>query len=77
MERGRVLEELKTDNGISNDAHGQIMNNGDFVVNGNTIGNIGEYVDERHRRRQNSIADDTAERCLPNMWGKGVRKGSR
>jgi hypothetical protein len=41
---GRALEALKHDNGIANDFHGQIMDNGDFVGNGVTIGNIGDYL---------------------------------
>jgi len=43
-EWGRALEALKRDNGLRNDVHGQIMTNGDFVVNGETIGNIADYI---------------------------------
>jgi len=43
-EWGRALEDLKRDNGIGNAEHGKIMSNGDFVVNGNTIGNITHYL---------------------------------
>jgi filamentous hemagglutinin len=41
---GRALEQLKREYGVPNDVHGQIMDNGDFVVNGSTIGNIGHYL---------------------------------
>lgn len=43
-EWGDALESLKDFNGIPNDVHGQIMDNGDFMVRGNTIDNIGNYV---------------------------------
>jgi hypothetical protein len=43
-EWGRALEALKRDNGLRNDAHGKILSNGDFVVNGTTIGNITHYI---------------------------------
>jgi RHS repeat-associated protein len=43
-EWGRAIEELKSDNGLGNATHGQIMSNGDYVVNGNTVGNITHYI---------------------------------
>ncbi len=43
-EWGRALEALKRDNGLSNNVHGQIMSNADFVVNGETVGNIRDYI---------------------------------
>ena len=41
---GRALEELKHDNGISSADHGQLVSNGDFVVDGNKIGDITDYL---------------------------------
>lgn len=41
---GDALEALKHDYQIPNNVHGQIMDNGDFVVNGATIDNLGGYV---------------------------------
>jgi RHS repeat-associated protein len=43
-EWGRALEALKSENNVPNNFHGQIMSNGDFVGNGETIGNIGDYL---------------------------------
>jgi len=43
-EWGRALEELKRSVEIPDNVHGQIMDNGDFVVNGNTIGNIVQWA---------------------------------
>jgi RHS repeat-associated protein len=43
-EWGRLLESLKGDEGVANNVHGSIMSNGDLVVNGNTVGNIGQYL---------------------------------
>ena len=43
-EWGRALEALKSDNNVPNNFHGQIMSNGDFVGNGATIANIGDYL---------------------------------
>lgn len=42
---GRALEALKKDNGLRNDFHGRILDNGNYVdKTGNVIGNIGDYV---------------------------------
>ncbi|WNJ81262.1 hypothetical protein RJE46_08555 [Cedecea neteri] len=44
-EWGRALEALKKDNGLRNDFHGRILDNGNYVdKSGNIIGNIGDYV---------------------------------
>ena len=44
-EWGRALEALKKDNGLRNDFHGRILDNGNYVdKSGNVIGNIGDYV---------------------------------
>ena len=43
-EWGRALEALKKDAGLPNNAHGALMDNGDFVLNGNTIGNITHFL---------------------------------
>jgi len=44
-EWGRALEALKKDNGLRNDFHGRILDNGNYVdKSGNVIGNIGGYV---------------------------------
>jgi hypothetical protein len=42
---GRALEGLKKDNGLRNDHHGRILDNGDYVNDaGDLIGNIADYL---------------------------------
>ncbi len=44
-EWGRALESLKKDNGLRNDFHGRILDNGDYIDNaGKIIGNIGDFL---------------------------------
>ena len=42
---GRALEGLKKDNGLRNDHHGRILDNGDYVNDaGDVLGNISDYL---------------------------------
>jgi hypothetical protein len=43
-EWGRALEDLKKNNGLSNDTHGKIMSNADYSVDGKVVGNITHYI---------------------------------
>ncbi|PIQ42714.1 MAG: hypothetical protein COW05_08365 [Gammaproteobacteria bacterium CG12_big_fil_rev_8_21_14_0_65_46_12] len=42
---GRALEGLKKDNGLRNDHHGRILDNGDYINDaGDRLGNIADYL---------------------------------
>jgi filamentous hemagglutinin len=44
-EWGQALESLKKDNGLRNDFHGRILDNGNYIDDaGKVIGNIGDYL---------------------------------
>jgi hypothetical protein len=41
---GRALEALKQLEGMANNEHGKLMTNDNFVVNGNVVGNITQFI---------------------------------